>query len=63
MYKQVYYGRKSAILGLSIFVIFMAVFTFIDIPIVKAVFHYNDAYGGFFKIVGLLLHYAVLLYL
>ena len=32
----------------------MTIFTFYDLPIAKAVFHYNDTYGEIFKIIGLL---------
>ena len=54
MNKLYYYERKSSITWIGIFVIFMTIFTFYDLPIAKAVFHYNDLYGEVFKIIGLL---------
>ncbi len=54
MNKLYYYERKSSIIWISVFVIFMFIFTIYDLPIAKAVFHYNDRYGEVFKIIGLL---------
>ncbi len=54
MNKLYYFERKSSITWICIFVIFMTIFTFYDLPIAKAVFHYNDTYGEIFKIIGLL---------
>lgn len=54
MNKLYYYEKKSSVIWISIFVVFMTIFTFYDLPIAKAVFHYNDTYGEIFKIVGLL---------
>ncbi len=54
MNKLYYFEKKSSIIWISIFVVFMAIFTFTDLPIAKAVFHYNDTYGEIFKLVGLL---------
>ena len=54
MNKLYYYERRSSIIWISIFVIFMFIFTIYDLPIAKAVFHYNDRYGEVFKIIGLL---------
>lgn len=54
MNKLYYYEKKSSIIWISIFVVFMTIFTFYDLPIAKAVFHYNDTYGEIFKIIGLL---------
>ena len=53
MYNPIYYGKRSSIMWISIFVVFMVIFTFLDLPIAKAIFHYNEAYGEFFKIMGL----------
>lgn len=54
MNKLYYFERKSSIIWISVFVIFMALFTVFDLHIAKAVFHYNDTYGEIFKIIGLL---------
>lgn len=37
-----------------IFAVFMAAFTFLDLPIAKAVYHTSDLYGKIFQIVGII---------
>ena len=39
-------------LWLLIFVLGMVIFTFTDLPIAKAVYHFNDTYGKIFEILG-----------
>ena len=38
----------------AVFAAVMAALTFLDLPIAKAVYHYNDLYGRIFQIIGLI---------
>ena len=50
-YKTV--GEAQTIIWEIIFAVFMTVFTFLDSPIAKAVYHCSDLYGEIFQIAGI----------
>ena len=46
--------ERRAIVWTVIFAIYMTAFTFLDLPIAKAVYHRSDLYGKIFQIVGII---------
>ena len=46
-------GERCTLAWAVIFAALMAVFTFLDLPLAKALYHYSDLYGEIFQIVGI----------